>query len=113
MRHITIPGNRADGDASETCTPRSRTRVAKTEETTTSQCRDYRVGRTVSFIPLAPADRRHIKKPATCPARRAETVVVHPSRAISSHGRTRIPVAANSDVVSASSMTIPGPRFRS
>ena len=72
-----------DGDASETCTPRSRTRVVKTEETTTSQCRDYRVGRAVSFIPLAPADRCHIKKPATCPARGAETVVVHPSVTLS------------------------------
>ena len=76
---VHVRKNLPVGDASETCTPRSRTRVARTEETTTSQCRDYRVGRTVSFIPVAPADRRHIKKPATCPARRAETVVVHPS----------------------------------
>ena len=68
-----------DGDASETCTPRSRTRVARTEETTTSQCRDYRVGRTVSFIPLAPADRRHIRKRTACPARGARTVVPSPS----------------------------------
>ena len=69
-----------DGDASETCTPRSRTRVARTEETTTSQCRDYRVGRTVSFIPLAPADRRHIRKRTACPARGARTVVPSPSK---------------------------------